>query len=432
MEAARPLAVDVPRLGQRGRGALALAAWVLAVVAVVWLRNPGVPVSDTLWAEDGTVFLQSALDHSQLGALFEPYAGYLHVPARLLGEVTLLFAPEHWALVMAVLSTVLGALTGAFVYTASRTVLSTRWARAVVAGLPWLVVVGQEVPANAANLHWYGLYAAFWALLSRPAGTRALGLTGLVVALVALSDPLVALGLPLAVAQARALPGRRWRRLAILVPMLGGLAAQAVAALTVAGPASSSGTSITDEPAIYGARVAGGALLGDDWFGKLWHSAGDIAIWVALAVAVLAVGVAVRVCAGARRRAVLIAAAGSVLLLAVPLALRGTATLTPDLVTRGGSRYMFVPALLLLCSLVIALDAHGGKRARQAFTILLAMVATSGLGVVTARSDGPSWTTGVQAARTTCAEGAARATVRIAPVQPRWTVRIECSRLAGR
>jgi hypothetical protein len=91
-----------------------------------------------------------------------------------------------------------------------------------------------------------------------------------------------------------------------------------------------------------------------------------------------------------------------------------------------------VPALLLLCCLVIALDARGGKRARQAFTVALVMVALSGLGVVSARSDGPSWTAGVQAARTACAQGADRATVRIAPVQPRWTVRLDCSRLAGR
>ena len=144
------------------------------------------------------------------------------MPARLLGEVALWFPPEHWAFVMAALSTVLAALAGAFVYAASRTVLSTRWARAVVAGLPWLVVVGQEVPANAANLHWYGLYAAFWALLSRPARDRSLAVTALVVVLVALSDPLVALGLPLAVAQARALPGPLRRRLAVLAPMLAG------------------------------------------------------------------------------------------------------------------------------------------------------------------------------------------------------------------
>jgi hypothetical protein len=432
MEAARPLALDVPRLHRRPQAALVLAAWVLAVVAVVWLRTPGVPVWDTLWGEDGTVFLQSAMDRSLAGALAEPYAGYLHVPARMLADVVLLFPPEQWAFVLAALSAAVGALAGAFVYVASASVLSSRWARALVAGLPWLVVVGQEVPATAANLHWYGLYAAFWGLLSRPRSGRSLAATGFILGLVALSDPLVALGLPLAVAQARALAGPWWRRAAVLGPLVAGLAAQAVAALAVAGPASSSGTSVADLPGIYAARVAGGALLGDEWFGSVWQSAGDVAIWAALAVAVLAVAIAARACAGSSRRAVLSAAAGSVVLFAAPVMLRGTAALTPDLATRGGSRYMLVPALLLLCCLVIALDARGGKRARQAFTVLLAMVALSGLGVVSARSDGPGWTAGVQAARTSCAQGAARATVRIAPVQPRWTVQIDCSRLAGR
>lgn len=402
------------------------------MVAVVWLRTPGVPVWDTLWGEDGTVFVQSAMDHSLLGALTEPYAGYLHVPARLLAEVVLWFPPGQWAFVLAALSTAVAALAGAFVYWASGSVLGTRWARAVVAGLPWLVVVGQEIPATAANLHWYGLYAAFWGLLSRPRSGRSLAATGVVMGLVALSDPLVALGLPLAVIQARALTGPSWRRASVLAPMLAGLAAQAFVALTVAGPASNSGTSLGDLPGIYAARVAGGALLGDEWFGSIWQSAGDVAIWVALAVVVLAVAIAARACAGSSRRAVLSAAVGSVVLFAAPVMLRGTAALTPDLATRGGSRYMLVPALLLLCCLVIALDARGGKRARQALSVALLMVALSGLGVVSARSDGPSWTTGVQAARTTCAEGAARATVRIAPVQPRWTVRVDCSRLAGR
>lgn len=436
MEAARPLALDVPRLDRRGLAALTLAVWILAVGAVTWLRSPGMPIWDTLWVEDGSVFLQSALDKSLLAAVAEPNAGYLHVPARLLAEVVLWFAPEHWALVMAALSTVVAGLAGAFVYVASKSVLDTRWARAVVAGLPWLVVLGQEVPASAANLHWYGLYVAFWALLSRPAGDRRLVATGVVLLLVALSDPLVALLLPLAVAQARALPGSIRRRLTVLAPMLAGLALQALTVLTVARPVRNSASSLADEPAIYGMRVAGGALLGDEWFGSIWLSVGDVAIWAALALAGFAVATAVYVSTGARRRAVLGAAAGSVLLFAIPLMLRGTAELIPDDVTRAGSRYMFVPALLLLCSLVIALDARGGRRARQAFTVLLLMVAASGLGVGGAasdRSEGPSWTVSVQAARAACAEGAAGVTVGIAPREPAiWKIRIGCSRLAGR
>jgi hypothetical protein len=435
MEAARPLTIGIPRLGHRRRTCLALAAWILAVGAVTWLRTPGVPIWDTLWTEDGTVFLQSATDHSLPGALFDPYAGYLHVPARLLAEVTLWFAPEHWALVMAAISTVVAALGGAFVFVASKSVLDTRWARALVAGLPWLVVLGQEVPASAANLHWYGLYAAFWALLWRPASHRSLAAAGAVLLLVALSDPLVALGLPLAVAQARALPFPGRRRLAVIVPLLAGLTAQALTVLTVARPVRNSASSLADEPAIYGMRVAGGALLGDEWFGSLWSSVGDFAIWGAVAVAALAVATAVHVSAGAGRRAVLSAAAGSVLLFAVPLMLRGTAELTPDVVTRAGSRYMFVPALLLLCSLVIALDAHGGRRARQALTVLLLMVATSGLGVGGApsdRSDGPSWTASVQAARAACTEGTTDVTMGIAPKEPPiWNLRLDCSRLAS-
>src|SRR4051794_5854160 len=103
MEAAALPAVSArPRV--RVPAVVALGGWMLGVAVVVALRSSGVPVWDTIWAEDGTVFIQGALDKSLPDALFTPYAGYLHVPARLLAAVTVVFPPERWALVAAVLA----------------------------------------------------------------------------------------------------------------------------------------------------------------------------------------------------------------------------------------------------------------------------------------------------------------------------------------
>jgi len=395
------------------------AGWTLAVAAVIALRSPGVPFWETIWAEDGTVFVQDALDHSPLTAVLTPYAGYLHVPARLLGELTILFPAAWWPAVLAALSITVAAATGAYVYVASGDLLTTRWARIVAAALPWLAATGEEVPANLANLHWYGLYAAFWALMARPRTRRGLLAAATVVTLTALSDPMIALGLPLALLQVRAL-GRR--ALVVLLPLLAALAAQAFVTLTGHGPESVTTFHLDEAVGIYGQRVAGAAFFGDQKFLVLWDLAGWAAIWGALAVAAAAVAVA------ARHHAwlALSAAAGSVALLAVPLVLRGTVEIAPDAGSLGASRYMLVPVTLLLVAFLAGLDRAGSRRARQAFTLLLVVAAVSGLGAATSRGEGPSWGPTLKRA---CAKDAANASVLIAPAGlEEWHLRLDCRR----
>jgi hypothetical protein len=415
MEAVVP--VGVVRRRASVQVAFAISLWLIAVVADLALRSTGIPLWRSVWAEDGTVFLQDAVDKSLPGALATPYAGYLHVPARLLTEIAVRFPPERWALVLAVLSVAAAAATGLYVYSASQDVLSTRWARVLVASLPWLVLVGEEVPGSVANLHWYGLYAAFWALTARPRTTRGLIAAATVVTLAALSDPMVGLGLPLALLQARAL-GRRG--LAILLPLLAALALQAAVTLGGHGPEAATAFHAGDAAGIYGLRVAGPALLGDTWFGSLWDAAGWAAIVAAWAAAIALVA------AGARHhpRLVLSAAAGSLLLLFVPLFLRGTAGIAPG-DGMGATRYMLVPAALLLVCAIAALDRVGSHRARQLLVVLLLAVAISGFGAPSERGEGPEWAPALHAA---CASGAPTAPVTIAPSRhEEWRVVVSCA-----
>jgi hypothetical protein len=439
-----PVALALPRRRAATLRAPALLAWILGAVALLLLRDGGVPLAGTVWAEDATVFVQGALHHGLAGSLTEPYAGYLHVPARVLAEIAVLFPPERWALVLAVMSATVTALFSAYVFAASAAMLESRWARAIAAALPVLVGVGWEVPGAICNLHWHALYAAFWALLARPTGRRGIAAAALVVTWTALSDPLVGLMLPLALVQARGLAGSWSRRLAIVAPMGAALALQATTTLTQTRPERFSAFRLSDVAAIYGERVAGGALLGDEWFQGLWHAWGWDAVWGALEAAVVLVALAARLTRGRRRRLVLVAAAASVTYLVVPLALRGTAGLAPQLSAAGGlpegpvaglvfgSRYMLFPALALLLCVVAALDTCGGVRARAAFTAVVAVVAVSNLGLVTGRTEGPAWGAEVRQARAVCAAGAAEAFAATPPADAvPWGVSIPCRRLTA-
>src|SRR6266516_3366799 len=63
---------------------------VLAGTVIVVLRQPGAGALDTVWAEDGTVFLADAVNRSPLDALATSYAGYYHLLPRLLAQVAVL------------------------------------------------------------------------------------------------------------------------------------------------------------------------------------------------------------------------------------------------------------------------------------------------------------------------------------------------------
>lgn len=121
----------------------------------VFLRfSPGSPMSgQLLWAEDGRVFLQDSQDHG-LTSLWIPYAGYLHVFARLIGLLSGLFTLElipvlffiAWAVVFCVLIFLVQRII--YLYTSSRFM-------AVFGG----VVAGNfpnigEVLFNVTNAHW--------------------------------------------------------------------------------------------------------------------------------------------------------------------------------------------------------------------------------------------------------------------------------------
>ncbi|PYY40853.1 hypothetical protein DEJ32_05675 [Curtobacterium sp. MCPF17_046] len=152
------------------RRLLAIAAplllWIV-IAAAGWLRLTP-EVRNTLWAEDGKVFLEEQYRLGFAGALFHDYAGYLHVVPRILVAVASGVAPiDRFAVTVSVLCVVVTAAVGAAVWVLTAGVLRSVVARLLLALVPALVPLGpMEIQANAANLHWFLMFLMPFALLA--------------------------------------------------------------------------------------------------------------------------------------------------------------------------------------------------------------------------------------------------------------------------
>ena len=416
--------------GLRVPAPLLLLAWVAATSLLQLVRAPGLPAWRVFWTEDASVFLQQALDQSFPSALGTSYAGYLHVGPRLIVEPASWFPLDAAAAIVAVGAAVAASLLAAYVWVASRSFLETRRARALLVTLfLFAPATFVEIGATASNFHWYGLFASFCAFLHRPGSRREATAAVAVVALTALSEPMLALLLPLLVLRPGGL--RRPQHGARLIPVaaVAGLAIQAVAVVGASGPEQLYSFSPLDLPTTYAQRVAGPALLGDTVFGQLWLSAGWVAAWAALGVFAALVVRAATTGTPERRRRALLAAGASVMLFFVPLGIRGTTAMAPDLgvLFSGGARYTFAPMLLAWIPLLLLADRRDGWSGRIA--LVAAVIVAGSTPGTTDRSLGPDWTDTIAAARETCATGATAATVHVAPVSTPWLVRLPCDRL---
>jgi hypothetical protein len=181
------------------------------------------PVTDRLWAEDGTVFLGQG---RQLRALMEPYGGYLHLVPRVLGAIGAWAPPRFWALFAVGAATVtLGVLAG-LVFAWAASVTGSRGAAGLVAlGMALVPALRFEVLGSIANLQWFLLCLALWALLIPP--TRApIASAGATLA-TALSTPLAVVLLPAALTA----HGRQAFRIPAVWALVAGLGVQAVTVL---------------------------------------------------------------------------------------------------------------------------------------------------------------------------------------------------------
>ena len=394
-----------------GKGEAAiLVASLLALVAILDLLRLG--WSDSLnivWAEDGPVYLQGALTQGFWHAVSSPYAGYLVVVPRLIAELATLAPLRDTPAAISIVSALFAALSGLAVWAASGGHVRDPYLRGGLAlATVFAATAGQETLDSAAYVPWYMLAATFWLLFWRPRTLAGAGAGGLFALATGLSTPGVWFFLPVAVLRAATV---RDARDGIV---LGGFAlGAAVQVPVVLGQEQGAPLWTSHIWTAYVQRVLDGSVFGQRLGGNLWEWFGW-AFLVLLCVA-LAAGLVVGL-ARSRPSARWFAAAAistSTVMFFVSVYQRTVgANVFWSPGTSGGtaSRYVMVPALLLLSAGVVLVD--GAVRERRGRGGRLAVAGTVGvlmLAVVTSfdmssrdHRGGPLWDDALRAAAVKC------------------------------
>jgi hypothetical protein len=406
----------------------------LLVFAAVWLaeltRQLGTPSWDTIWAEDGTVFLNGAWNAHFLHSLTTPDAGYLEVVPRLLAQVVVVFPVAEAATVTALFAAAVAASASALVFVASAEAIRSLVPRLIVALAPAIASVsGPELLANFANLHWYLIFASFWALIWRKTTWPSLMATGAVLAAATLSDPLTGLYAPLAIALCA------YRRRAADFAMLGVLALGSAVQFAYDGNRTTSApVHGADLASIFGYHVTASLLFGDRFVPELWAHLG-YALIVATTV-VIGAGLVWALRRSGRPARIWMSTAilYSLGFFVAPMLVRGTAPVWPPVSPAADSRYFFLPVLFIVAAFCIGLDGvnlaiRGEDGWRWPCLFLLGwagLVTVLNYGIVNGRSAGPSWRDQVRVARTTCSSRAVTTVQLVISPGPPWTVLVPC------
>ncbi len=172
----------------------------------MWTSKP----LDSIFGEDGYLYLSEAMRFGFYRNLTTPYNGYLQVLPRLLAELVARLPVNWFAGGMAISGAIVVTGCGFVVWWASAGHIHSPILRGVLAALVVLLpIIGQESFDNVVNSIWYLAFACFWVLLWRPWSFLA-AIAGAGVLLIAtLSDGGVILFLPLWALRALAVKDRR-------------------------------------------------------------------------------------------------------------------------------------------------------------------------------------------------------------------------------
>jgi hypothetical protein len=237
-------------------------------------------------------------------------------------------------------------------------------------------VTARDIAGTVANLHWYLIYASFWAVVC-PWRSRGWLAASVAVALVSvLTDPLTAVLLPIGLVLAlRARERSAW---AVPGAIVLGLLVQL--ALRDEGAERVGSVDVGAIPRIFAERVTSSTLVGDgQLFDVFDGKTGSPFAWASLVILAVAVGVGLWRLSGRRRWLLAASAALSLTFFLIPVINRGTDLLVPDVPwALGASRYMYLPVMFLITGLVAAADrgerSRGRPRLRELALALLIVV----------------------------------------------------------
>lgn len=355
----RALADSVLPLPDEPRHELAWLGFIgafFASVAFLLLLPAGWARLDHLWAEDGARFMVDAVRTPVLSNLVEPYGGYLQALPRLVAQLVALLPMEWTAAGFAICAAVLRALIALITFAASKAYLRSAPMRFALAALVIVLPAGNsETLNNMANLHWFLLYGAFWALLWRNAPRVPVAVF---VVLAALSSPLVFILAPIALV--RLFQPRR----EVPIAFLAGLVVQG-ATMLFASRTPYSHDEVDPVQVLLASllRVPVVAFTGSERVSQFYPAHGNLVIIGALLVAAVPIAAGLRFGDRAGRTLVLLAGAYSVIVIVACLVLNWTHILqvqAPEAVM-AGQRYSIAPCLFLFTAIFVGLDATPAK-----------------------------------------------------------------------
>jgi hypothetical protein len=425
------------RAGRGETAVLVIGILVLAIVLQLLRLGPGTALN-SIWAEDGPIFLQGAMQHGFWTDLWTTYAGYLVFAPRLIGLAASLVPLRDAAAAIALLSTLVVAVSGLVVWVASAAHIRSPWLRGTLVAVTILApTAGLESVATGSYVLWFMLVPAFWLLLWRPRGTAGAALGGLFLLFTGLSTLAVWFYAPLAALRAISI---RDRRDGILV---GGWAAGAVAQVVAHFLQSSEQVTPSWTNVIWKAylqRVLDGAALGERAGGQAWEVLGWALLAALVVLAAVGLWLGVRDAGAGRRWLVAIAVPTSIAMFVVSAYQRAVGALMawPAGVHFGAAgRYTIVPALLLVGAALVLVE--GLARKRPSLGRPLSWVAVAGLllGVAisldvrdTAARGTPSWRESLDTAAADC-RGGRFAEVEVPVSPPSFKLTIPCSEVPG-
>jgi hypothetical protein len=155
------VSVLASRLRARAPGWITIAAIVAAVIAAAGAvaRQQGIPRYWTVWAEDGQVFGQCAVDGRGVQCLITPYDGWIHVVPRTLAWVASLLPVAIFAPVVTLMAAAVTAACALLLARAVGQVTGSPLAGLMSGAALTLVEPASEVAGNLTNLHWILLVA---------------------------------------------------------------------------------------------------------------------------------------------------------------------------------------------------------------------------------------------------------------------------------
>ncbi len=415
---------------------LVVSLALIAVAVILQLARLGWSASlNSLWAEDGSVFLQGALTQSFWHAIASPYSNYLVIVPRLIGEAASVVPLRDAPAAISILAAVVVALSGLVVWHASAVHVRSPYLRGALAILTVLVPVGGfESLDSAAYVSWYMLFATFWILFWRPRTLWGAALASLFVLATALSNPGVWFFIPLAILRGVVVRDRRD------LMIVGSFAVGAV----IQAPVLALSHEQTVQPlwthdiwTVYLQRVVDGTAFGLRLGGIGWMHLGWLFLVVLVVCWVTGLAVGVRRSSSTARYVAAIAIPTSLLMFVVSTYQRavGTEMLWPTNAYNGnGGRYAIVPALLLVSAVVVLIDDISRRRLEPSRRSLVevATVALVFLAVATsfwarniAARGAPPWNAALESAAATCAtKHVSEVTIPISP--PGFSTQLPC------